>query len=116
MQNIIDTLTSMGFICNLNRGTGTISRNNLTFNLFLSDTGLILSFTTLSHDVGYEDIELLDITNPTLESCQLVKDAFDNFEAQSAAEQAYLAQEFQNDLQNDVQWLQDKLGNDIQLD
>jgi hypothetical protein len=115
-QNIIDALSLAGFNCNLspigNTSTleGTISRNDIILYLTLSDLDLTLFLTTLSYDVGTEDIDLLNIDNPSLDVCDKISNIFDIMEYELQAEQEYLEQE----ALDDARWLQERLGNEVQ--
>ena len=116
-QNIIDSLSLAGFNCNLSPMgqtstlIGTISRNNIILNLTLSDLELSLSLTTFSYDVGPDDLELLNIDNPSLSTCDRIRDIFDIMDYELAAEQEYLAQE----ALDDARWLQERLGDEVQI-
>jgi hypothetical protein len=115
-QNIIDALSLAGFNCNLspigNTSTleGTISRNDIILYLTLSDLDLTLFLTTLSYDVGTEDIDLLNIDNPSLDVCDKISNIFDIMEYELQAEQEYLEQE----ALDDARWLQERLGDEVQ--
>jgi hypothetical protein len=115
-QNIIDALSLAGFNCNLspigNTSTleGTISRNDIILYLTLSDLDLTLFLTTLSYDVGTEDIDLLNIDNPSLDVCDKISNIFDIMEYELQAEPEYLEQE----ALDDARWLQERLGNEVQ--
>lgn len=131
-QNIIDALSLAGFNCNLSpigntsTLTGTISRGNLTLNLTISDLDLSLSRTTFSYDIGPDEIELLNIDNPSppndtisrndiilnlISTCDKISNIFDIMDYELAAEQEYLAQE----ALDDARWLQERLGNEVQI-
>lgn len=114
--NIISSLTPHGFNFNVDIQPtifpfylGSIEYQGITLNAHFYVDQIILSYTTLSYDVGYEDIEVLNLMHHQAEWASHIKTSFDSILSQIKAEQDYLEQE----ALNDAKWLKEKLGNEI---
>lgn len=114
--SIIDSLAPQGFNFKIDIQPtifpfylGFIEYQSITLHVHFYVDQIILSYATLSHEVGYEDIEVLNLMHHQTEWASHIKRSFDSLIAQINAEQAYLEQE----ALNDAQWLKEKLGNEI---